>query len=263
MCGAITSCFLVEVETEVRSPIRDYAPTSGGGYTILCETNEDEEGRDIDFLEFSYEDWDSIERTAPYYMGGDNDRVPHDVRDLSHCGDKEILVEAYRYEDRDRSRSTLCDSKTLRFEVCPSSFFDITLELINDAPLFQENFDQATDRWETIIRQPEDDGLIGPLPPLDYGCGSLPEFVDDILICGDFAPIDGPGMILGFAGPTRIFFDPATGFVKTLSGRMVFDTDDIAGLVEQEQLNNVLLHEMGKLLFPPCSCRCCIGTISH
>ena len=56
--------------------------------------------------------------------------------------------------------------------------------------------------------------------------------------------IDGSGGVLGSAGPTTIDQDNVSGIWFTLTGRMRFDTADIAGLESNGTLNDVILHEM-------------------
>lgn len=56
--------------------------------------------------------------------------------------------------------------------------------------------------------------------------------------------IDGSGGILGSAGPSTIDQDSVSGIWFTLTGRMRFDTSDIANLESNGTLNDVILHEM-------------------
>jgi hypothetical protein len=109
----------------------------------------------------------------------------------------------------------------------------------------QQAFDDAESRWEDLIR--------GDLPsiPINVGansCGSgspaITETVDDLLILVTLESIDGPGGILGSAGPC---------FIRTASnlpivGRMRFDTADLASLESNGQLEAVILHEMGHVI---------------
>jgi hypothetical protein len=65
-----------------------------------------------------------------------------------------------------------------------------------------------------------------------------------VLILAKFDSIDGPGKILGQAGPCNI----RSGSGLTVLGEMEFDTADVAGLIAGGQLNEVMLHEMGHVL---------------
>ncbi len=68
--------------------------------------------------------------------------------------------------------------------------------------------------------------------------------MDDVLIFAQIDTIDGPGTILGQAGPCII---RTTGRL-TIVGVMTFDSADVAGLVNNGSLNAVILHEMGHVL---------------
>src|SRR5690606_22430584 len=58
------------------------------------------------------------------------------------------------------------------------------------------------------------------------------------------APIDGPGRVLGQAGPR--YARGVDGL--PLSGIMYFDVDDLAFLDELELFEDVIVHEMGHVL---------------
>jgi len=65
----------------------------------------------------------------------------------------------------------------------------------------------------------------------------------DLVITFDFSPIDGPGQILGQAGPTQL----RAGSLLPFSGTMQFDSADITSQSLAE-LNGLFLHEMGHVL---------------
>ena len=64
--------------------------------------------------------------------------------------------------------------------------------------------------------------------------------IDDVIIYATVAPIDGPGKILGFAGPCTI----RSGSALTSIGTMQFDTDDIDRMITTGTLQDVIQHEM-------------------
>jgi hypothetical protein len=106
-------------------------------------------------------------------------------------------------------------------------------------------FAQAEVRWEGLIT--------GDLPdvPVNAAAGTcgggspaLSETVDDLLILANLSPIDGPGAVLGSAGPC---FIRVPGFLPIV-GQMRFDTDDLEFLEELDLLDDVILHEMGHVL---------------
>jgi hypothetical protein len=107
-------------------------------------------------------------------------------------------------------------------------------------------FEAAATRWGSLIT--------GDLPneqvdfaqnDCDATIPSLSMNLDDLVIFAAITPIDGPGNILGQAGPCYIR-DAAPNL--TLMGVMQFDTDDMAGLESRDLLQPVLLHEMGHVL---------------
>lgn len=70
------------------------------------------------------------------------------------------------------------------------------------------------------------------------------ETIDDVRIDAEGTAIDGPGAVLGQAGPLDLrpgSFIPATGV-------MSFDTADLARMESDGSLVNVILHEMGHVL---------------
>jgi PKD repeat protein len=106
--------------------------------------------------------------------------------------------------------------------------------------------ESAVARWEAVITAdlPQ---VPTALPSLTCGGATVPaldETVDDLVIYLQFEPIDGPGGILGQAGPC---FVRLPGFLPFLGG-MRFDTADLAFLEAQGRLEDVILHEMGHVL---------------
>src|SRR5438309_972235 len=75
------------------------------------------------------------------------------------------------------------------------------------------------------------------------------ETVDDILIFAILDSIDGPGKILGQAGPCWIRGPmPATGKWLPIIGVMFFDTADVHNLEMSGLFDEVVTHEMGHVL---------------
>lgn len=135
---------------------------------------------------------------------------------------------------------------TLTVGAAASDTYDITVRFNGTLSATQEAaFNDAAARWSEIVRT----GLVD-LPinvPADF-CGTgAPAFagtVDDLMIEANIEPIDGSGGILASAGPclTRI----AGGL--PIYGAMRFDSDDVADLEADGQLETVILHEMGHVL---------------
>ena len=100
-------------------------------------------------------------------------------------------------------------------------------------------FSAAVLRWEAIITG----DLSSVTLEADVYCPDAPiidETIDDLLILVQLIPIDGPGQILGAAGPCMIRNPGAL----PLLGLMRFDVADLDG----GDLPNVVLHEMGHVL---------------
>ncbi len=94
-------------------------------------------------------------------------------------------------------------------------------------------FSTAADRWEEVITSDIPDVFVP-------GFG----LVDDVVIDASAPSIDGPGSILGSAGPTQLrggSFLPARGLMR-------FDSADLATLETNGRLEDVILHEMGHVL---------------
>jgi hypothetical protein len=106
-------------------------------------------------------------------------------------------------------------------------------------------FTSAAARWAQVVR-----GGLADVPfTLAAGeCAAwTPAFsgtVDDVMIDATVTPIDGPGGILGAAGPCVV----RTAGGLTVYGVMQFDSADAAALEAAGQFDEVVLHEMGHVL---------------
>lgn len=108
----------------------------------------------------------------------------------------------------------------------------------------QQAFEAAEARWEQVI--------VGDLPDVaisrpNGACSSsspIDETVDDLLIFVTLEAVDGPGGVLGSAGPCMI----RSGSNLPLAGSIRFDTADLARLESGGLLDEVVLHEMGHVL---------------
>jgi hypothetical protein len=110
--------------------------------------------------------------------------------------------------------------------------FDIVIHYTGD-PSYQPIFDGAAERWEEII--------IADLPDVS---NSAYGYVDDLLIDASIIFIDGPGGILGLAGPDAF----RSGSGLPFHGEMEIDSADVAQMFSNGTLYNVILHEMGHIL---------------
>ncbi|MDQ3138729.1 MAG: Ig-like domain-containing protein [Gemmatimonadota bacterium] len=127
------------------------------------------------------------------------------------------------------------------------SAFNIGLRYLSTAtPAQQQAFTNARLKWESVISA---DLADVPLVSAAEDCGpsspAVNQTIDDVLILVRLVPIDGPGNILGGAGPCYVR-DP--GDPLTVMGVMQFDTDDLEQLETGGFLGDVILHEMGHVL---------------
>ncbi len=116
--------------------------------------------------------------------------------------------------------------------------FTITIVFVGGLNTAQKNaFKKAAQRWSQVI--------VGDLPDVVVGG----QAIDDVLIEASGTPIDGPGGILGQAGPTHLrpASAGAAAFIPA-KGRMQFDTADLASMQANGTLNDVITHEMGHVL---------------
>lgn len=123
--------------------------------------------------------------------------------------------------------------------------YNITFRYLGSTdPKYQAVFDMARERWERIIIADEP-SVSGTLPTQLCG-GGAPAFtgtIDDILIDVILTPIDGPGRVLGSAGPCF-----ANDNNLSLHGTMRFDTADIDTFLARGLLDEIIVHEMGHVL---------------
>lgn len=110
--------------------------------------------------------------------------------------------------------------------------FDIVVRANGLTASQQQIFERAAARWEQVIT--------GDLPNAVYGGVA----VDDLLIDAQGAAIDGPGGVLGQAGPDAV----RSGTILPYHGTMQFDSADLAAMEASGQLYEVILHEMGHVL---------------
>jgi hypothetical protein len=100
-----------------------------------------------------------------------------------------------------------------------TSNFTIELSLVN-VPNAQE-FERASAAWSSVIVG-DIRNFTGTLGG-QSDCGPWPSQIDDVYICGQYRYIDGPGNVLGSAGPRH--YRPTEGI--PLTGVMSFDSVDI------------------------------------
>jgi hypothetical protein len=120
---------------------------------------------------------------------------------------------------------------TLLVPASAANVFDITLDYTGD-PTYLPFFQTAEAIWEEII------------PSYIDGNQGLAVF-PGLTISASIISIDGPGNILGSAGPTVGGYDDSNYFLA-VDGEMEFDADDVGAL--GSDLLTVILHEMGHVI---------------
>jgi len=118
------------------------------------------------------------------------------------------------------------------------SAYKIEVRFLGGLTTGQKNaFKTAADRWTKVI--------VGDLPSVQVDG----EVVDDLLILAQGVSIDGPGGILGQAGPTHVRPASAgTSAFLPVKGIMSFDTADLAQMQSDGTLKDVITHEMGHVI---------------
>lgn len=114
----------------------------------------------------------------------------------------------------------------------PEGAFDIQIRFNGDTR-FLSAFEEAAARWEQVI--------VGDLPDFQSSRFGL---IDDLMIDASAVAIDGPGRVLGRAGPDQL----RPGSLLPVHGTMEFDTADLQSMVNNGTLVNVIIHEMGHVL---------------
>ena len=93
-------------------------------------------------------------------------------------------------------------------------------------------FSDAAARWSEVIT--------GNLQSVNTDIG----VVDDVVIDAEGKALDGPGGVLGQAGPTQL----RPGSLLPARGIMQFDTADLQKMEDEGELLDVIIHEMAHVL---------------
>lgn len=130
------------------------------------------------------------------------------------------------------------------------SFFNIEIVYLTTPTAAQQAaFESARFKWRQIIQSELTDISIDTNQP-NQRCGNATYSgtVDDVVIFAELVPIDGPGKVLGSAGPCLVRQNQLGQVTFTIAGTMRFDTADLDTLQARGLLNSVILHEMGHVL---------------
>jgi hypothetical protein len=136
--------------------------------------------------------------------------------------------------------------------------YSITLALQGIPSSDETVFRNAAARWQGIITEGLSNFSTGRFPPLADGC-QYPEVIDDLFICARYNIIDGPGGILGRAGPLRV----RTSDGLPIVGTMLFETVDVPTLRTGAAFGpflDTIVHEMGHVIG---ECRARVGSTQN
>lgn len=134
---------------------------------------------------------------------------------------------------------------TIYAKAVPVSSYDIEFRYLGAVTEPQRQaFERAAARWQKVV--------IGDVPAVmstsSAYCGvndaTLNQVVDDLVIFVELVPIDGPGKVLGSAGPCSV--RSASGLPNV--GAMRFDIADVIELEASDRFEHVVLHEIGHIL---------------
>ncbi len=129
----------------------------------------------------------------------------------------------------------------------PPARYDIELsQLAAISESVQTAFDDAVTRWESHVVGDVPDIALSGVPAGLCGIAhpAIDGVVDDLSIYASIQPIDGPGGILGSAGPCLL----RTGSGLPIVGVMQFDSEDLEFLESEGLLGTTILHEMAHVM---------------
>jgi hypothetical protein len=151
------------------------------------------------------------------------------------------------------SGQTATESFTIRVVPGSDGFAITTFPVVPVPPSIQPHVDSAAARWEEAITG----NLVAVTIPVGFfgatGCGGFGDTsngttTDDILMILDIAPIDGPGQVLGRAGPCGLRGPEGSDGSVPFVGLLTLDSDDLTPIAGQSTLTDIIFHEMGHVL---------------
>lgn len=143
---------------------------------------------------------------------------------------------------------SLADTVTLTVNACgaaPAGTYPLEVRFYGPnppSPSVEAAFTCAASRIRGIITAPvSNTSLVGASKaPCTGEAGTLNDVTAGVIIFAKVDSIDGPGKVLGSAGPCYV---RSTSRLP-VAGAMIFDSADLAALEAQGQLLDVILHEM-------------------
>ena len=127
--------------------------------------------------------------------------------------------------------------------------YPITVQFFGPTPsaAVQAAMDSAAAKWQRLIYGALSNVSLVQAAGTACGDTSAPAInvaTTGLVIIAKFDSIDGPGKILGQAGPCLIRLSNSLSVL----GEMEFDTADVASMISNGTLNSVMLHEMGHVI---------------
>lgn len=147
-----------------------------------------------------------------------------------------------------RVRATAESLPTITFlaiATVPPAVFDIEIRFNRPGgtPGQRTAFRVAEARWQAVIQGEQANVAVQQSTGFCGSVEQIDEEIDDLLILADLVPIDGPGGVLGSAGPCLIRENGIP-----IMGRMRFDTADLDNVEAGGTLDDLIVHEMGHVL---------------
>jgi hypothetical protein len=135
----------------------------------------------------------------------------------------------------------------------PGAFTITTFPVVPIPASIQPHLDSAKTRWEraiagdlTTVSVPA--GLLGASSCGGFGDEVNGTTVDDVLMIINIAPIDGPGQVLGQAGPCAIRGDASLDASLPFVGVLTLDAEDLTPIAGESTVTDIVFHEMGHVL---------------
>jgi PKD repeat protein len=172
---------------------------------------------------------------------------------VSNCTSASLRSHTFTTVGTTRTRLTVSDgtlsaSSVVTVNVTPptSDGFDITLRYTGAVtPSQVAAFSAAAARWSSVVKGDlPSESLSIPANDCVLGMSALTTTVDDLFIDASVTSIDGPGGVLGMAGPC--YLSDISGL--PVYGIMKFDSADLAALEAGGTLMDTISHEMGHVL---------------
>ncbi|MEX0893467.1 MAG: putative Ig domain-containing protein, partial [Gemmatimonadota bacterium] len=138
---------------------------------------------------------------------------------------------------------------TLRVVPDQRAAYNLTVYPVVSVPAaIQPHLDAAVARWERVVSADVQGGPVGAEFFTAQHCSGFGQeangaSVDDLLVMVNIDSIDGPGRVLGQAGPCGL-----RGNGLPFVGILILDEDDLTPLVGTSTLTAIITHEIGHVM---------------